>query len=221
MHGRASAAGRNSSFDDLLRRRAGPGFGAPLDGPTAARQHVRMRSQLRFVLASTVALVVLGLALAAPVGAQLLPGPGFGRPRVGGPILAGRVGWSSRDSAPSLGASLTLGLPVPVIRPALDVGGDFVFHSGLVELQGVADVTSAFLRPLYLGGGPAVLNSVFEGSTARQTKAGFTLVAGVRGGFAGPLQTDLSFRLVRVGELHPRYFMLALGYPLFGLFGKL
>jgi hypothetical protein len=165
--------------------------------------------------------VLAATALAAPLGAQLLPGPGFGRPRVGGPVLAARAGWSTRDSAPSLGASLTLGLPVPVIRPALDVGGDFVFHSGLVELQGVADVTSSFLRPLYVGGGPAVLNSVFEDSPDRQTKGGFTVVAGLRGGGVGPFTTDFSFRLVRVAELHPRFFMLAIGYPVFGLLGRL
>jgi hypothetical protein len=101
------------------------------------------------------------------------------------------------------------------------VGGDFVFHSGLVELQGVADVTSGFLRPIYLGGGPAVLNSVFEDSPERQTKGGFTVVAGLRGGGVGALTTDFSFRLVRVAELHPRYFTLALGYPVFGLLGRL
>jgi hypothetical protein len=219
-HGGISAAGRTSSFEPLLRSRGRTGFGTPLDGPGAGRQHVRMRSQLRSLLVPAVALATL--AFAAPLRAQLLPGPGLGsRPRIGGPVIAARVGWSTRDNAPSVGASMTLALPIPIIRPSIDVGGDFVFHSGLTELQGVADVTSGFLRPIYLGGGPAVLNSVFEGSTARQTKAGFTVVAGLRGGFAGPLQTDLSFRLVRVGELHPRYFMLAFGYPLFGLFGKL
>jgi hypothetical protein len=178
-----------------------------------------MRSHAKSVLVLLAALVVARLTLAAPLGAQLIPGPvGLSGPRIGGPTIAVRGGWSTRDDSPAVGATLTLGLPVPIIRPSLDVGGDFVFHSGLTELQGVADVTTGILRPLYLGGGPALLNSVFADSPDRQTKGGFTLVAGVRGG-AGGLSTDLSFRLVRVDELHPRFFMLAFGYPLFGLLG--
>jgi hypothetical protein len=72
------------------------------------------------------------------------------------------------------------------------------------------------LAPFYVGGGPAVMNSVFEDSLERQTKAGFTLVAGIAGGRTGPLTTGFEFRWVRVGGLSPRFLMLTLGYPLLG-----
>jgi hypothetical protein len=183
----------------------------PLDAATAERHHFRMPS-LRSLAAG------LALALLAPVGAsaQLLPpGVGPGGPAFN-PIAGARLGWSIRDSSPALGGQLRLALPIPLLRPAVTVGGDVVFQTGLRELQGWADVTTGLLRPLYIGGGPAVLNSVFEDSLERQTKTGYTLVAGIGGGRTGPLVTGFEFRWVRVGGLSPRFLVLTLGYPLLG-----
>lgn len=166
--------------------------------------------------------ILLAIALAvgllpAPTGAQLLPGRGAFVGGGGGwsPILSGRAGWSILDASPSLGAELRLPVPISPLRPAVAIGGDVVFQSGLRERQGMLDVTLGALQPLVLGGGPLVLNSIFhDDPTRRATKAGFTLVAGVRGGRVGPLTSEISFRLVRVEELHPRFLMLTFGYPL-------
>jgi hypothetical protein len=162
-------------------------------------------------------LVVLALAALTPVGARAQFAPGVGSP-VRGPIVGARLGWSIRDSSPSAGAQLRVPLPIPLLRPAVSIGGDVIFQSGLRELQGTADLTLGLFPPLYVGGGPAVMNTIFDDSFDRLTKTGFTLVAGVGGGRLGPLLTQFEFRWVRVGGLSPRYLTLTLGYPLLGIF---
>jgi hypothetical protein len=173
---------------------------------------------IRRAAVAPLALVVLALGLApASARAQLLPGFG-GAQRGGGlsPVAAARLGWSIRDSSPSAGVQLRLPLPIPALRPAVTVGGDVVFQTGLEEVQGTADLTLGMFAPLYAGGGPALLNSIFGDAADRETKLGFTLVGGIGGGRVGPLLTQLEFRWLRVDELSPRFFMLTLGYPLFG-----
>ena len=59
-------------------------------------------------------------------------------------------------------AELEIPVPIPLLRPVVTPGGDLVFQEGLVERQAMLDVTLGVLRPLYLGGGPAVLSSVFR-----------------------------------------------------------
>lgn len=163
------------------------------------------------------------LALAAPARAQLIPGPGGFGPRAPtlSPIVSARGGWSLRESSPSLGAELRMPIPIPLLRPSIAAGGDVVFRTDLVERQAMAEVTSGIVAPLFVGGGPAVLNSVFPDQTTRSTKTGFTLVAGLRSGGRGPrpLSVDLTFRWLRVEDLHPRFFVLSVGYPLLRLFG--
>lgn len=163
------------------------------------------------------ALTLAQLALApAPARAQLLPGPGFGGGPRWTPVAAARLGWSLRDSSPLVGAQLRLPVPIPVLRPSVTFGGDLIFQSGLIERQGTADVTLGVFAPLYVGAGAAVLNSVFEADAPRETKTGFSVVAGLRGGRVGPLSTELEFRWMRVAELRPRYLSFTLGYPLLG-----
>lgn len=165
-------------------------------------------------------LLAIGLAfslLPAPARAQLLPERGGFDAAGGGwtPTLSARAGWSALDASPSLGAELRLPLPLSPLRPALSVSGDIVFQTGLRERQGMLDVTVGALRPVVLGGGPVVLNSIFHDDPARRaTKVGFTLVAGIRAGRVGPLTSEISLRLIRVEDLHPRFLMLTLGYPL-------
>jgi hypothetical protein len=162
--------------------------------------------------------IVFALALLAPrvLPAQLLPdpaGPGGGRWT---PILGPRLGWSMLDSSPALGAQIRLPLPIPNVRPSITAGGDVLFQSGLTEAQGTLDVTSSAFVPLYFGGGPALFNTIFEDAPERQTKPGFSLVAGIRGGRIGPLLAELEFRWTRVDERRPRFITIALGYPLMG-----
>jgi opacity protein-like surface antigen len=166
----------------------------------------------RFVMA---ALATLLLAPAA-AGAQLRPGPGGFGP--GGarwtPFVGPRFGWSMLESSPSLGAQLRVPVPIPVVRPSITAGGDLVFQSGLRETQGTADLTTGVFTPLFVGGGPAVVNTIFEDASAKQTKTGFSIVAGVRGGRIGPLAVELEFRWMRVAERKPRFMMFSLAYPL-------
>jgi hypothetical protein len=164
----------------------------------------------------TIVLVLALALLAPPVSAQLLPdpvGPAGGRWT---PIVGVRLGWSMLDSSPAVGAQLRLPLPIPTVRPSITAGGDVLFQSGLREAQGTLDVTTGAFAPLYLGGGPAIFNTVFNDSPERQTKPGFSLVAGFRGGRIGPLLAELEFRWTRVAERRPRFITIALGYPLLG-----
>ena len=150
--------------------------------------------------------VALVLAFAPGLGAQTLDSPA---PQPAGvtwrPSLGVRGGLDYRNQSPSVGALLRL--PVPRLPAAVTPGGDLVFQDGLTERQLTVDVT-VNLGGLHLGGGPVALNSVFADDGGRQTKVGYTLLAGLRGQ-AGRLGTELAFRWVSVDSLRSRFIMLA------------
>ena len=165
----------------------------------------------------------LALALAALCGA--LPPP-LAAQTPGGPILIQqggrswlpsvgvRVGLDVRNSDPTVGALLRLPVPIPFVRPAITPGADLVFHDGLTDRQAMVDVTID-LFGISVGGGPVWLNSVFDdvqdGELPRETKQGYTLLAGLRGG-VGTFGTTLEFRWLFVDELEPRFITLGLTY---------
>jgi hypothetical protein len=187
----------------------------PLDAGEAGRHHVEMHTLHRLAVALTLALALL--APGAALNAQLRPDPVFAP---GGarwtPIVGPRFGWSVMESSPVLGAQVRLPLPIPVVRPSITAGGDLVFQSGLREAQGTLDLTTGAFVPLYVGGGPALLNTIFEDAPERQTRTGYSLVAGLRGGRIGPFFAEIEFRWIRVAERKPRFFTISLGYPLLG-----
>ena len=131
--------------------------------------------------------------------------------------MGARAGWATQDASLSLGLFLRVPIPLPVWGPALVVAGEAVFQDmGLVERQVTIDLTAEVLTGLYAGGGPAVLNTFFEEeAVARETKVGYTLVAGVRGR-VGLLASRLEFRWVRVDVRKPRFLMFGLSYPILG-----
>ena len=133
------------------------------------------------------------------------------------PTVGARAGWLTKDQSLSLGAFLRVPIPLLVWAPAVVVAGDALFQdNGLVERQATIDLTAEVLRGLYAGGGPAVLNTFFEEDGAtRETKAGYTLVAGLRGR-VGLLASSLEVRWVRVDSRRLRSFMFGLSYPILG-----
>ena len=161
------------------------------------------------------AAVLLALLAPSAAAAQIRPDPIASAGARWNPTVAARAGWSVRDASPSLGATLRLPVPLSSLRPALVVGGDVVFQEGVVERQGLVDLTVDVSGGLFAGGGPAVLNTVFESATPRETELGYTLVAGVRGR-SDVLSTQVDFRWVRVAGLSPTFLMISLGYPLLG-----
>ena len=162
----------------------------------------------RVTLVAGVVWVLLPSAVLAQLGGA---GP---RALEGAPRVGARAGWSTKDSSPSLGLFLRVAVPVLPMRPALAVAGEAVFHEqGLVERQGTLDLTLG--GGLYAGGGPAVLNTIFGDAVERETKIGYNMVVGVRGR-TGILTTNLEFRWVRVDSRRPAFFIVGLGYPLFG-----
>ena len=145
-------------------------------------------------------------------------GPGLSLAGAAGwnPTVGARAGWATEDQSLSLGVFLRVPIPRLLREPALMVAGDAVFQDGLVERQATMDLTADVLRGLYAGGGPAVLNTVFEKEgITRETKAGYTLVAGLRGR-VGVLASRLEVRWVRVDSRKLRFFMLGLSYPILG-----
>ena len=149
----------------------------------------------------------LAAALASGLSAQA-PGRFLEGPPGQGwrPTLGIRVGLDYRNQDPSLGALLRL--PVPGVPAALVPSGDLVFHQGLTERQGMVDLAVSF-GGLHLGAGPVALSSIVADEGERETKIGYTLVAGVRSR-EGRFGTSLEFRLVRVDELSPNVLMLGL-----------
>ena len=132
------------------------------------------------------------------------------------PAVGARAGWATRDASPSLGLFLRAPIPLPLLGPALVVAGDAVFQGkGLVERQGTLDLTVEVLEALYTGGGPVVLNTIFGGEGARETKVGHTIVVGARGRI-GLLTSHFEIRWVRVDVRKPRFFMFGLSYPILG-----
>ena len=131
--------------------------------------------------------------------------------------MGARTGWATKDQSLSLGVFLRVPIPLPVWGPELVVAGDAVFQDmGLVERQATLDLTAEVLRGLYAGGGPAVLNTFFaEETVTRETKVGYTLVAGIRGR-VGLLASRLEVRWVRVDSRKLRFFMFGLSYPILG-----
>ena len=170
----------------------------------------------RGTLIATVA--VAALAVMPSTTLAQIGGPGPSLTGAGGwtPTVGARTGWATRDHSLSLGVFLRVPIPRLVWRPALVVAGDAVFQDGLVERQATLDLTAEVLRGLYAGGGPAVLNTFFaEETVARETKVGYTLVAGLRGR-VGLLASRLEVRWVRVDQRKLRFFMFGLGYPILG-----
>lgn len=164
-----------------------------------------MRSPAHIAL-TWLRLACAALWLATGLGAQTLEGTGS--PPDGftwRPSLGVRAGFDYRNQAPSVGALLHL--PVPGLPATVTPGGDLVFQDGLTERQVTVDVT-VDIGGIQLGGGPVALNSVFTDDGERESKAGYTFLAALRGQ-AGRLGTELEFRWVRVAELDSRFIMLA------------
>lgn len=165
-----------------------------------------------------VTVAVAALAVIPSTTLAQIGGPGPSITGAGGwnPTVGARTGWATKDQSLSLGVFLRVPIPRLVWRPALVVAGDAVFQDGLVERQATVDLTAEVLRGIYAGGGPAVLNTFFEseGGT-RETKAGYTLVAGLRGR-VGLLASRLEVRWVGVGSRKLQFFMFGLSYPILG-----
>lgn len=85
-----------------------------------------------------------------------------------------------------------------------------------MDRQGTIDLTTDVFGGIYLGGGPAVLNTFFGNeAVARETKIGYTLVAGASGR-VGFLASHFELRWVRVDVRKPRFLMFGLSYPILG-----
>jgi hypothetical protein len=164
---------------------------------------------------------ITGAATTLGLAALCALAPGVAAQAPGGPILQQqgprwlptlgvRGGFDYRNSAPTVGATVRLPIPIAVGGPAITPGADFVFQDGLTERQAMVDFT-VNLFGIDVGGGPAWMNSVFgdDLSDPRETRLGWTARAGIRSG-AGPFGATIEFRWLVVDEIDPRYIMIGL-----------
>ncbi len=174
-----------------------------------------MRRTIAAVLG--VAAIAIALGVSPSSGAAQIPGMP-GPPRLWSPSIGVRGGWFLKDQSPSIGAVLIVPFPIPFLGPTLVGGVDAIFQDGLREYQGTADIRLNVVPGLYVGGGPAVMDTYFGTSTIRERKTGFSLVAGLRGG-GGRISSTVEVRKMRVDSRRPTSVSLILSYRLLGLLG--
>lgn len=175
------------------------------------------------VLRSVLPLVLLfGLGPGAPdVAAQLRTGS----PEAPAPSRVLTVG--VRAGADLANEGLVLGaqvrIPVdPWRRLELVPSASVDFLAGIAEYQLEADAVLFVdrMRRLYVGGGAAFRNTIYEetadGDEERETRTGYSLLAGARTLDGGPLDmgTQLQIRYVSVDRFEPLYVTLGVNFPL-------
>ena len=169
-----------------------------------------------YVVPFLIGLIGAGIVLATPGAAQFRPGGPPPTSARWNPSVGARTGWITRDADGSLGALLRVPVPVPLVAPALMASGGLIFRAGLTERQSLVELTFDLTRIAYVGAGAAALNSVFEVGTEPETKLGYSIVGGIRGGVSGPVGILLELRWVRVDNQKPSFIMFALTYGLRG-----
>ena len=160
---------------------------------------------------------MMTLAAAAQVQAQQPGGTGAGW----APASVGvRLGYDQAARGEVIGAQLRIPV-IPDGRVELMPGGDITFLTGLRDYGFNLDalfVSGGRRGGVYGGGGLALRNSLFtdEPGADRETKAGFGLVAGVKGGGPGPFGTQVEFRWIFLpdDDYDPRTISLGVNFPL-------
>jgi hypothetical protein len=101
--------------------------------------------------------------------------------------------------------------------------GDITFLTGLRDYGfnlDAAYVSGGRRGGVYVGGGLALRSSIFsdDPNGARETKAGFGAVVGVKGGGPGPLGTQVEFRWIFLPDdsYDPRTITLGVNFSLWG-----
>lgn len=173
-----------------------------------ARRSARPRSLALFLF----------LCLAVPAGLRAQSGPGWP------PAMVGvRVGYLSRSATNATVLGAQLHIPVlPSGHVELVPNADITFFKGLKEYEYSVDavfVSGGRRGGLVVGGGPAARNSIFPGSTTRETRKGWDVVAGLmfNPGEQLPvgIQIEERWTFFRV-PVSPRVLSIGVNIPLWG-----
>lgn len=167
------------------------------------------------------AALLLGLVPPSEAAAQLRTEPPE-PPSPGRALTVGaRVGVDIANDGLVLGGQIRI--PVdPWRRVEVMPSASVDFLSGITEMQLEADA-AVFVdrqRRLYVGGGAAFRNTVYEDTGPeggeREFRTGYSLIAGARTRAGGPLDfgTQLQIRYVSVDRFEPLYLTLGLNFPL-------
>jgi hypothetical protein len=167
---------------------------------------------MRIIRTATVAALLLALATAAPGRAQ---GPQAGGLVWQGVLLGAHVGVQNQ----SLFEGVLLGGQAHVLldpwgKLVLMPNAEIEFRNGVRDWQANADAAVMPLRGIYVGGGFAYRNTVYEEELGRETRRGYSVFFGLRSPpVPGRLSTQIELRWSFISELRPRMLTLGVNFP--------
>ena len=128
-------------------------------------------------------------------------------------------GYDDNSQGTVLGAQIR----APILRNGkieLMPGGSVTFLTGLKEYQFNLDAVFAMAGQrggLYVAGGLAARNTIYEIGSERETRMGASIALGVRSGGGSRVGVHIEVRQIYVGsEFRPRPLTLGLDFPLWG-----
>jgi hypothetical protein len=167
---------------------------------------------MTFPRVTTLAVTLLALATSTPASAQ---GPQPGGLVWQGVLLGAHVGVQNQ----SLFEGLLLGGQAHVLldpwgKVVLMPSAEFEFRNGIRDWQANADAAVMPFRGVYLGGGFAYRNTVYEEEIGRETRRGYSVFLGVRAPpVPGRFSTQIELRWSFISELRPRMLTLGVNFP--------
>ena len=133
-----------------------------------------------------------------------------------GVFVGAHAGFDMKNDAIVVGAQSHL-IADPWGRIDVIPNMDVTFISGITEYQFNAEAAAVVIPGLYVGGGAAFRNTVYEDSPGadRETRRGYTLFVGIRPpSRSGGLTTQAELRRTSVDRFRPVTLTVGLNYPL-------
>jgi hypothetical protein len=104
-------------------------------------------------------------------------------------------------------------------RVTLLPNAHFEFRNGVRDWQANADAAFMPTRSLYLGGGLAFRNTIYDEELGRETRRGYSLFLGLRApAVQGRLSAQIEVRWSFISQLRPRTLTVGLNYPVLIVF---
>lgn len=155
---------------------------------------------------------ILLLVAVLPASAQG-PGGGGGPPRYMGVSLGAHVGIDYLFEGFLIG-----GQGIFQIDPwgfvQLMPNAELEFRQGIRDWQANADASVSPVRGIYLGGGVAYRNSIFEEADGRETRRGSSVFVGYRDRAAPRrINPQVELRWTFVADIRPRMLTIGVNYP--------
>ena len=156
----------------------------------------------------------LALSLAAGAGAVSAQPAQAGQPYMGATIGA-HVGVDYLFEGFVIGGQAHLHLD-PWGRIALIPNAEYEIRRGLRDWQANLDASLSPILGVYVGGGVAYRNSIFDEEVGRETIRGYSVFVGYRAPpLPGRINPHIELRWSFIGDIRPRMLTVGVNYPLF------